>query len=422
MDDYIKQLIDLLKTTRKPFRCDQLNQPDWDDIEFNTESAKAFINGKAERISQITGIEAFQFPPADKLSLTQVQTLFIEIEDLLKHYNMEFIFPENVPVPVRYQFIIDHWQSKQKVSHTAMVQIETCRFDENKCPFPEFCSICNDFKDKKISPSASLEQLDFNSLIPVQDTEEEERIRNEVEKVKELIRRPINRNYIEGIHNYCDGRCHKCQFTDRCSSYAINQELDNVKPDEDDLNNDHQLVAILKATCEIIEEELFKRGINIQETLNDLTPEEYHPIQNQRPIATLAESYAEKVKRWLDSNQLEVESHIIASEDDAMHEALETITWFQLFIPAKITRALSTQSVDTPNHGISDDANGSAKAAILAVDESLQAWQAFLKRLPHKEDGILNLLKHLAQLKNNLKIEFPDALHFIRLGLDETNL
>jgi len=118
-----------------------------------------------------------------------------------------------------------------------------------------------------------------------------------------------------------------------------------------------------------------------------------------------------------------MESRLVAAEDDEIEVALECITWFQLFIPAKVTRTLSSigQEEEVDEH-ITYDCTGSAEIALLAIDESLQAWQTFLQYLPHKEDSLLNLLKHLDKLKNNLELQFPEARSFVRPGFDDVHL
>jgi len=424
MVEYLEQLIELIEKATRPMNY-SLNNTGIDsnqtiDNDFNIKNANEFIHGRREKISAITGIEPYQFPPADRLSSEQIIELLDATEELLAHFNFEFVFPVNVTDDVKYKFIIDHWDSQQKYSSSAMVQIETCLFEENKCPFPDFCSICEDFKDKDddLHP-LSFGQIDFDNLITAKD---EKRIRVEVDKFKELIRKPTHENFITGIHNYCDGRCHSCPFTNRCSSYAINKELGEATLSTDDQPSDDQLLAVLKATSEIIEEELHKRGMDANELLNELTSEELCGIQEKHPITIQAESYAEKVKRWLESNQLEMESRLIAAENDEITKALESITWFQLFIPAKVARAISSvEQIDVDEH-IKYDCNGSAKIALLAIDESLQGWQTFLQHIPHKEDSLLNLLKHLDKLKNNLELQFPDARSFSRPGFDDATL
>src|SRR5947208_11860995 len=43
-----------------------------------------------------------------------------------------------------------------------------------------------------------------------------------------LIARADNPRLVPGIYNYCDGRCPRCSFTDRCLTYLDNQETNGA--------------------------------------------------------------------------------------------------------------------------------------------------------------------------------------------------
>jgi len=175
---------------------------------------------------------------------------------------------------------------------------------------------------------------------------------------------------------------------------------------------------MLQASSEIIEEELQKRGIEIEDALEDITA-----IENQQTakhsLEKQAESYAEKVKRWLESNQIELESRLVSHPNTSIQNHFETITWFQLFIPAKVNRAINGLHKDNATDIESFDAKGSAKITLIAIDESLLAWGQLMEYIPKKEDSILNMLKHLSKLKRELESFFPEVREFIRPGLDE---
>ncbi|MCU4156309.1 hypothetical protein J1N10_09990 [Carboxylicivirga sp. A043] len=414
MNSYIQQLLELIEES-----LNKATPPiDHHDLEVEQHFAEDFLQGKPEMISNIVGIDKYNFPSANKLSEKQTTTLLKAIESLLLAYNWEFMFPEQVTDEVKYQFIIDHWSSKHVHCQQGIVQIETCKFDENNCPFPGHCNVCQSFKgDKDSDHHLNKGQVDFTSLLPDYSAEEEATMRADIDKVKYLMKAPKLDHYIAGIHNYCDGRCNLCAFTDRCSSHALNAEIDNLHQ-TDKTESEKQLKVILKATTEILEEELTKKGINIDEALtelDDLTcePKPKHDLEKQ------AESYAEKIKRWLESNQMELESRIVAQSESGIGKDTETITWFQLFIPAKVNRAingmLNNENSETDHY----DAKGSAKIALIAIDECISAWENIMMSIPSKEDSILNLLKHLSKLRTELEEYIPEARAFVRPGFDE---
>ena len=45
-----------------------------------------------------------------------------------------------------------------------------------------------------------------------------------------LVARAADPRLIPGIYNYCDGRCPRCAFTERCLTFLDNRELESVEP------------------------------------------------------------------------------------------------------------------------------------------------------------------------------------------------
>jgi len=413
MDEYINQLLELINSA---FYTKNTNRQLIDDDDYINEFADQYINGTPVKISDKTGIEKFQFPPVDKLSEEQINLLLPKIEELLLSFNWEFIFPEDVSNDVKYGFITGKWDTKHVFCKQGIVQIETCKFDDENCPFPAHCSICNKLKEDT-DHALCKGQVDFDSLTPDFESETTPEMRKNIDKFKELMRTSNSSEYISGIHNYCDGRCNKCDFTKQCSSFALNEEMNNVTNNDDKESSDDNLMIILKATTEFIEEELEKRGIDAQETINELSNTDNVEPDTKHPLEIKAESYAEKVKRWLDSNQREIESRIV-SEQTNIKNYFESITWFQLFIPAKVSRSLSIFKNGQMHSTDEYDSNGSAKAALLGIDESLWAWENLMNTIPQKEDSILNILRHLSEIRAEVEKTFPKAREFKRPGFD----
>jgi hypothetical protein len=70
------------------------------------------------------------------------------------------------------------------------------------------------------------------------------------------------------------------------------------------------------------------------------------------------------------------------------------------------------------NEYAAEDADGSAKVALLGIERSIAAWAALLPRLPDREPGILNLLTALRELLRQVEASFPHARAFLRPGFD----
>jgi hypothetical protein len=66
-----------------------------------------------------------------------------------------------------------------------------------------------------------------------------------------------------------------------------------------------------------------------------------------------------------------------------------------------------------------DDANGSAKVAIIGIERSIAAWSGFLPHFPDQENSILDLLVILKRLLMQVENAFPNARAFLRPGFDK---
>jgi NAD(P)-dependent dehydrogenase (short-subunit alcohol dehydrogenase family) len=64
------------------------------------------------------------------------------------------------------------------------------------------------------------------------------------------------------------------------------------------------------------------------------------------------------------------------------------------------------------------DADGSAKVAIIGIERSMAAWAALLSHFPDQEQAILTLLAALKALLRRVESAFPNARAFLRPGLD----
>ncbi len=100
--------------------------------------------------------------------------------------------------------------------------------------------------------------------------------------------------------------------------------------------------------------------------------------------------------------------------------ASEIIYWHYGLIPAKITRAyhgiLEYESdIEDP---IQNDANGSAKLALVIIAESLISLDVLKSNTQDFEQKISELETMLRKIQKILKLDFPRADEFIRPGFD----
>jgi hypothetical protein len=101
-------------------------------------------------------------------------------------------------------------------------------------------------------------------------------------------------------------------------------------------------------------------------------------------------------------------------------EAWEVAEWYVLFIEIKLQRALTSWVEDavSPQDPGRRDADGSAKVALVAIDQSIRAWITLRHLLPDRGDHILDLLVALQRLRRRVEQVLPEARGFVRPGLD----
>ena len=105
------------------------------------------------------------------------------------------------------------------------------------------------------------------------------------------------------------------------------------------------------------------------------------------------------------------------------------IAWYATLISSKTYRAvLSAMELDDqkPVGGVEleeadwTDVRGSAKCARLFIASSIRAWRVLMEVGRATADGVpARLVQVLTDLDDGLAARFPDAMRFVRPGLDE---
>ena len=257
------------------------------------------------------------------------------------------------------------------------------------------------------------------------------------EQLKKLAKDP---RFISGIYNYCDRWCERCEFTSRCMNYALD-ENEGGSSESEDINNKafwDKLHGIFQVTFEMLEETADEMGID----LDALDDEEFEKQQEQvdrfvksRPYTKAAFSYTETVKNWFDSNRVllgnkaeellslaQAQIPGVRPDEEALkiQDCLEVVRWYQHQIYVKLCRAASgtIRGELEDSEYAPEDANGSAKVAIIGIERSIAAWAGLLNHFPDNEQSILSILVMLKGLLRQVDSAFPDARAFLRPGFD----
>ncbi|MBE3144147.1 MAG: hypothetical protein IMZ61_09525 [Planctomycetes bacterium] len=259
------------------------------------------------------------------------------------------------------------------------------------------------------------------------------------EQLKKLAKDP---KFISGIYNYCDRWCERCAFTSKCMNYALCED-DVNDPRTQDITNKafwDKLHEIFQVTFKMLKESADEMGIDLNAIDHEeiaKQEEQVHKIVKNQPYTKAAFSYTKMVDDWFKSNNdlIEAKAEEMLSlaqaqipgakpDKDALkiQDCLEVIRWYQHQIYVKLCRAASgmIRGELEDNEYSPEDANGSAKVALIGIERSLAAWGEMLNQFPEQENSILDLLVKLKRLLKQVDSAFPDARAFIRPGFDTT--
>ncbi|MBL7963709.1 MAG: hypothetical protein JNM31_07665 [Flavobacteriales bacterium] len=261
------------------------------------------------------------------------------------------------------------------------------------------------------------------------------------------LHKPDEEGFIPGIHNYCDRWCERCRFVAQCRVGI--EELDAEEGGFKERTAEESMAEVRQnfmKTMEMLRKMAAEQGIDLDAIVQDEKEVEREKSRRERrrekvdehPLSKLTMDYAVKghcwsreqreamrevVNGWAEQARMGIEPEAQLRKAEQVSSALEVIERHAMLVASKTNRAIMGRVED---RGIYDeevgpwqtDANGSAKLAILLMEESLAAWTLLLEHMPQFTDGMLPFLGMLAQGVEWMRKEFPDAVRFIRPGFD----
>ena len=232
-----------------------------------------------------------------------------------------------------------------------------------------------------------------------------------------LITRARDPKLIPGVYNYCDGRCQRCAFTQRCLTFLDAQELKASGDGEQPLAD--TVGASLQRTLEMLAEVARREGLDTETAEDDATVSVHESLERHRqdPLAVRARDYGQLA--WRIGRAL---APLVAAREDApLTDAVETIEWFSSMISSKLYRAICGQAEGwEAREEAQTDFNGSAKIALIAIAESRAAWSVLMEAGRATADGVpARAVRTLDELEASVRERFPRVNEFIRPGFDE---
>jgi hypothetical protein len=149
MEQYINQLVeDILAAHRTKYGY--VEEID-DSFEAHIAEVERYLSGEGEqKITDICGLYAEQFPPKQRLNENQMKQVVEAYQQMLESWNIGVYMPENVPIDIRYELLtgtLDHsvYVPNDEYSH---VGIDLCSYVVDSCPFGnEYCTCKEDMEE-----------------------------------------------------------------------------------------------------------------------------------------------------------------------------------------------------------------------------------------------------------------------------------
>jgi hypothetical protein len=236
-----------------------------------------------------------------------------------------------------------------------------------------------------------------------------------------LIERARNPRLIPGIYNYCDSRCARCTFSDRCLTFLDHQELEAAGA-VDGTASATSVGASMRLATEMIAEAARLKRIDLTaiDELEDDDPRIDPECHRADPIAVRSSEYGDLAWRIAKA----VEPLVVARGDEAVIDAVGTIDWFSSLIRAKVYRAICGLAERwNPDDDVQTDYNGSAKVALIGIEESRRAWRVLMEEGKATADGVpAQAVKMLDGLEAAIRERFPRVMDFVRPGFDEPDV
>lgn len=414
MNRYITQLIDDLRAAADaapPDPLDDENLSSWQANEIEIEAHEQYVDGELQPLSTILGVASNLLPDANLLSNAHLGKLVPEMLQLLRAYNFVPDVPDGLPDKMLYSALRDIWDEDYVHVITGTVHIEFCQYDdENQCPFPGYCNECNELG----SDDEEFSNL-FGAVTPTDDG-----WRSQFDKDSVL----------EGIQNYCDRWCERCPFRRMCYVAITEEKMEGllekypdgeIPAEEMDVWPFNEIQEDSPFTDEEIQDVSFDAEWTADEMSFDPEDDDFFSPRSKairHPMMEQARAFAIDMDLWLKKRHEELGDdlmpHLARGYSDAMAQAEEVLHRFHFFILVKLQRALINIYDDEHFDDGGYDMNGSAKVALLTIDESLDALTLLIRTLKNHRTELKNLRQQLQGILNMAEAEFPEARAFIR--------
>ncbi|MBC7774547.1 MAG: hypothetical protein H7246_03845 [Phycisphaerae bacterium] len=148
MQKYIRQLTTDIRSAARPEAYEPTQKLLSTSIEDHFAEVEAWLADELpqERIGEILGLEAIQFPPVERLNRNQLRKICEAFEQTMQTYNVSFDMPKRLPWKMRYQLLVSKLEDSVIICDEGFVTVEFCEYDPSECPFGSRYCTCKQYE------------------------------------------------------------------------------------------------------------------------------------------------------------------------------------------------------------------------------------------------------------------------------------
>ncbi|MCK5824974.1 MAG: hypothetical protein KAG96_06160 [Ichthyobacteriaceae bacterium] len=232
-----------------------------------------------------------------------------------------------------------------------------------------------------------------------------------------------NNKYKPGIFRYCDRWCEKCDHTNECLFFEINNKLESEERLKESFWNNME--SIVNITINDLQDLAQDLGIEFATKTEKASHSQKCELTHGYLLYEKTTTYSRIVNDWFDDfsskplaiNKSDISKGMsvkeLAEGMKKLQKAVEYIRWYQDFISLKLKKALYSK------HQFEDGFHrGFAKVVLIALDTSIESWNKIVGHFPSTANKVSNQIMLLEKIKEEVEKEFPYARKYKRQGLD----
>jgi hypothetical protein len=138
---------------------------DMEAMERYFEEVERWLNSDPEHdFSYYCGLQKEQFPPPEKLTGEQMESVIQALKKLLFSWNIGVDLPEQLPVCKKYTLMVGILERKVAIVDSGFETIEFCTCDPPSCPLNEWCSCREIWYKQQDDDEDDVKNFDPNAL------------------------------------------------------------------------------------------------------------------------------------------------------------------------------------------------------------------------------------------------------------------